>query len=103
LYEVVEVYLVYPDHVELAKMVWRGFGAGLPSSTKDLQYLRYKRIDRGLAVEEVTLGAGVLVQVKHMVNPRVLVDHREIYPKEYVAAKAGVAVSLLGLALGLVR
>lgn len=103
MYEVVEVYLVYPDHVELAKMVWRGFGAGLPSSTEDLQHLRYRYVNGSLAVEGAPLGTGVLIQVKHMVGPKVLVDHREAYPREYVAARAGVAVSLLELALDLVR
>lgn len=103
LYEVVEVYLVYADRLELARMVWRGFGAGLPSSTEDLQYLRHRYLEGAQVVEGVSISSGaLLVQVRHMVNPKVLVNHREVYPRGCLAIRAGVAVSLVELALGLI-
>ncbi len=100
--EVVEVYLVYVDRLELAKVTWRGFGAGLPSSTEDLQYLRYRYLDGIKVVKGVAINVSTLfLQVKYMVSPRVLVNHREFYPRDYLALKVGVAASLVELALSL--
>jgi len=98
------VYLVYVDRLELARMVWRGFGAGLPSSTEDLRYLRYRYLEGVRVAEGVPINANtLLLQVKHMVSPKVLVNHREVHPREYLALKVRVAASLVELALGLAR
>jgi len=98
------MYLVYADRVELARMSWRGFGAGLPSSAEDLKHLRYRYVDKGFIVEGVPVSTGaVLLRVKYMVNPKVLVNHREVHPREYLALRAGVVTNLVELALGMVR
>lgn len=98
---VVEEYALEGCGLRLVGFGWAGFGAGMPSSTGDLEGCVLSQSPSGglRAAVNLEMGGSVTIAVKHMLRPRLLVDGREVGAGESVAMRTCLKVSLLELAV----
>lgn len=98
LMKVVETYEVVDCEVRLARLVWPGHGAGLPSTPNDLP-VQVTESDGEYVAEDISLGSVMKASVKHRINASLVVNGREIPCNEAVEVRACVRVPLAALLL----
>ncbi len=94
---ITEEYHITNCEIRLAKFVWPGYGAGLPSKTNDTSSHEIDE-NKNYVVRNITLNTTVLrISMKHRINPKLTINGEEVVSSGEVVVITCTRISLIEL------